>query len=103
MMMVLLDEPTLILFESPDEPPNYLETVDVMSGEYSFCDDGGQRYVGYITHTPGWFRAERFGLRPEGAPDIANALDLVERAVVIEPNQWFADVESLRRHLKDRH
>jgi hypothetical protein len=100
MMMVLLDEPTLILFESPDRPPGWLEAVDVMNGEYSFCDDQGQRYVGFITREAGWFRAQEYGLRPEGAADIANAQSLVEHAVLLEPNEWFPDIESLRRYLK---
>ena len=103
MMMVLLDEPTLILFESPDEPPDWLEAVDVLNDEYRFCDDNGQRFVGVIVRRPGWLGPEDdYILRPEGAPDIANAIALVERAVMIEPNRWFADVESLRRYLADR-
>jgi hypothetical protein len=104
MMMVLLDEPTLILFESPAQPPAQLEAVDVLNDEYSFCDDNGQRYVGVITRPTGWFRRPEYGysLRPEGAPDITNALKLAERAVMIEPNTWFEDLESLRSWLEDR-
>jgi hypothetical protein len=102
MMMVLLDEPTLILFESPEEPPGWLEAVDVLNGEYSFCDDNGQRFVGVMTRPAGWFREPEYGLRPEGAPDITNARELVERAVMIEPNRWFVDLDSLRRSLEDR-
>src|SRR5436309_5910591 len=102
MMMVLLDEPTLLLFESPDRPPGCLEAVDVMNGEYSFCDDQGQRYVGFMIREAGWFRAEEVGLRPEGAADVANALKLVERAEAIMPNEWFHDIEPLRRYLKAR-
>jgi hypothetical protein len=105
MMMVLLDEPTLILFESPDQPPDALEAVDVLNDLYSFCDENGQRYVGVITRpTGGWFRRPEYGygLQPEGAPDITNALELAERAVMIEPNTWFEDLESLRCYLEER-
>jgi hypothetical protein len=102
MMMVLLDEPTLILFDSPDKPPDQLEAVDVMNGEYFFCDDKGQRYVGLIARPRGWFRPPEYGLRPEGTPDMTHALTLVDRAVLIEPNEWFPDLESLRRHLVAR-
>ena len=63
MMMVLLDEPTLILFEPPDEPPDRLETVDVMNGEYSFCDAGGQVYEGVVTDPGGWIGPTDYGLR----------------------------------------
>ena len=99
MMMVLLDEPTLVLFDTPDKPPDQLETVDVMNGEYFFCNDKGQRYVGYITRSRTWFHPPEFGLRPDGKPDIKDALALVDRAVMIESNKWFPDLESLRRHL----
>lgn len=102
MMICLLDEPTLIIFDSPDLPPDKLELIDVMNGEYSFCDDNGQRYVGVITQPEGWFRAAEYGLRPEGSPDIANALALVDRAVLIEPNERFPDLESLCRYLMSR-
>jgi hypothetical protein len=102
MMMVLLDEPTLLLFDSPDKPPDWLEAVDVLNGEYSFCDDDGQRYEGVITRSAGWLHAHEYVLRPVGAPDIANALELVDRAVMIEPNAWHADLESLRRYLAAR-
>jgi hypothetical protein len=37
-----------------------------------------------------------------GAPDIAKALELVEQAVMIKPNPWFVDIDSLRRYLEDR-
>ncbi len=102
MMMVLLDEPTLILFGSPESPPAFLDAVDVLNGEYSFCDDSGQSYVGVMTRPAGWFRAEEYLLRPDGASDIANAIELVKRAVVIEPNEWFTDLESLHLCLEDR-
>ena len=101
-MMVLLDEPTLILFESPNRPPAWLETEDVLNGEYSFCELHGQRYVGFLTRQAGWFHASEFGLRPDGAADIANAQKLVEQEVMLMPNEWFHDIESLRHYLKGR-
>jgi hypothetical protein len=102
MMMVLLDEPTLMLFESPYKPPEWLEAVDVLNNEYRFCDDNGQRFVGASTHPGGWFREPEYALRAQGSPDIANALELVARAGMIMPNPWFADVDSLRCYLEGR-
>jgi hypothetical protein len=102
MRMMLLDEPTLMLFESPDKPPDLLEAVDVLNNEYRFCDDNGQLFVGVSTHPGGRFREPEYVLRLEGPPDVANALDLVDRAVMIIPNPWFADVASLRRYLVGR-
>jgi hypothetical protein len=102
MMMVLLDEPTLMLFESPDKPPEWLEAVDVLNNEYRFCDDNGQRFVGASTDPDGRFRGSEYALRALGSPDIANALELVARAGMIMPNPWFADVDSLRCYLEGR-
>jgi hypothetical protein len=102
MIMVLLDEPTIILFDSPDNPPDCLEAVDVMNGEYSFCDDDGQRYVGVVTRSVGGSYPVEYRLRPDGEPDLALAKNLAETAVMLVPNPWYADLESLRRHLKAR-
>jgi hypothetical protein len=103
MMLILRDDPVLEIFESPSSPPDWIETIDIENDEYSFCDDHGQRYVGVIVKPAKrfslWFRPDRFELRPEGIPDIANALALVDRAVEIEPNRFFSDLASLRLHL----
>ena len=101
MMLVLLDEPTLMLFGSPDTPPDGLEAIDVVNGEYFFCDDDGQPYVGVVTRAVDRYPLE-YSLRPEGNPDIANARDLAGKAVLLAPNPWYADLESLRRHLEAR-
>ena len=31
----------IVLFDSPDAPPNWIEWIDVENGEYRFCDDKG--------------------------------------------------------------
>jgi hypothetical protein len=78
MMLLLLDEPTLMLFETPDKPPDWLEAVDVLNNEYRFCDDNGQLFVGVSTHPGGRFRDPEYVLQPQGPPAIANALKLVD-------------------------
>jgi len=98
-MLILRDDPVLELFESPLTPPNWIEAIDIENKEYSFCDDQGQIYVGVITKPSGWFQPTTFELRPDGKPDIANALALIDRARVLEPNIWFRDLSSLRQHL----
>lgn len=98
-MLILRDDPVLELFESPSAPPNWIEAIDIVNGEYSLCDEHGQRYVGVLSKPVGWLSPEKFELRPEGAPDISNALSLVDRAVALEPNKYFADLSSLRQHL----
>ena len=102
MMMIFGDDPVIQLFESADAPPNWIEVVDVENGEYQFCDDRGQRYVGEITRPSGVFRSAEWKLMPQGAPDIKNALDLIDKAKVLEPNPWFKDLESLRTHTTNR-
>jgi hypothetical protein len=67
-----------------------------LNHENCFCDDNGQRFVGIISRRPGWFTPDNYIVRAEGTPDIAHAITLVERAEGIEPNQWFADVDSSR-------
>jgi hypothetical protein len=78
MLLLLLDEPTLMLFEAPDKPPDSLEAVDVLNNEYRFCEDNGQLFVGMNAHPGGWFRAPEYVLRAQGPPAIANALKLVD-------------------------
>jgi len=102
MIMVLLDEPTIILFDSQDNPPDCLEAVDVMNGEYFFCDDDGQRYVGAVTRSVGGSYPVEYRLRPDGEPSLSLAMNLAETAVMLVPNPWYADLESLHRHLKNR-
>jgi hypothetical protein len=103
MMLILRDDPVIEVFDAPDNPPNRIEPIDVENEAYSFRDDHGQPYVGVVTQPIGWFfRRVSFELRPVGAPDIANAIALVERAVAIEPNDKFADLASLRNYLVKR-
>lgn len=60
------------------------------NGEYQFCDEDGQRYVGVIVRRPGFFSfREGFELRPEGSLDLRHVLALIDRAVEIEPNDRF--------------
>jgi hypothetical protein len=102
MMLILRDDPVIEVFESPKEPPNWIEAIDIENGEYSFCDDNGQRYAGVVTQPAVWFRPAVFELHAVGAPDTANAIALVDRAVAIEPNRRFADLASLRTYLINR-
>ena len=80
MMIMLGDDPVIEIFDSPENPPNSIEGIDVQNGIYQFCDDQGQRYVGEVTYYTRWFtRREQIKLRPEGVPDIKNVLALNRR------------------------
>jgi hypothetical protein len=98
MMIMLRDDPVIELFESAEKPPDGIEGIDIENGEFQFCDDRGQRYVGEITRPSGFFRQAQWRLKPEGSPNIQNALDLIDKAKIIEPNAWFPDLKSLRKH-----
>ena len=102
MMFILRDEPVIEIFDSPSSPPDWIEAIDIENGEYQFCDDAGQRYVGEITRPGGFFRQAEWQLRPEGEPAIKNVLDLIERAQEIEPNHKFPDLGSLREHITEK-
>jgi hypothetical protein len=99
MIMLKQDDRNIVLFDSPEHPPKWIETIDIENQEYRFCDDRGQRYVGVIVKPIGIFRSGAFELRPEGPPDVKNALELVDAAAGIEPNERHENLESLRRHL----
>jgi hypothetical protein len=46
MIFILRDDLVLEVFDTSDNPPNWIEPIDIENEEYSFCDDHGQRYGG---------------------------------------------------------
>jgi len=98
MMIMLRDDPVVEVFDSPLCPPDWIEAIDIENGEFQFCSDTGQRYVGEITKPAGFFRQAEWRLRPEGKPDAKNALALIDAAKEIEANDRFRDLQSLRDH-----
>lgn len=99
MMLMLRDDKVIEIFDSHQNPPTWIEAIDIENEEYQFCDERGQRYVGVIIRPAGLFRSGAFELRPEGKPQLKNVLNLVDAAVGIEPNARHSDLETLRRHL----
>ena len=102
MILMLGDDRILEIFDSPDDPPRRLEAIDVENGEYRFCDEKGQRYVGVITRPIGRFSPGAFELRPEGPPDLKNALEMIDQAADLAANKWCEDLQSLRRLIRKR-
>ena len=102
MMIMLRDDPVIEVFDSPDQPPSWIEAIDIENGEYRFCDERGQRYVGVITSPSGLFRQAEFELRPEGRAESKNVFDLLDRAEAIERSERFSNLEALRQHLSRR-
>jgi hypothetical protein len=99
MMFILRDDAVIEIFESQDEPPKWIEAIDIENEEFRFCDDRGQRYLGVITQKSGWFAPAKFELRPDGIPDFKNAIALLDSAVALKPDQRFADLQSLRDYI----
>jgi hypothetical protein len=97
-MIMLRDDPVIVIFDSPEHPPDWIEGIDIENEEYRFCDENGQRYVGEVIRPSGFFRQATFRLRPEGEPDMKNVFDLLAKAQLIEPNPHFADLNALKSH-----
>ena len=99
MMLMLRDDQVIEIFESAPTLRDGIEVIDIENQEYQFCDHNGQRYVGMVTEKSGWFSSGNFELRPEGTPDIKNALRLLDSAIALEPNKTFTELEALRAYL----
>lgn len=74
----------LHLFSSVSEAESRLEGIDIKNGEYEFCDDMGQRFVGEIVAPVTSFRAGSFHLKPDGAPDKAVVASFLFRTRSLE-------------------
>ena len=101
-MIMLRDDPVIEVFDSPDQPPSWIEAIDIENSEYQFCDDKGQRYVGFLTRPSGVFRQAEYQLRPEGSADMKNVFNLLDRATTVERSDQFPTLEALRQHLSSR-
>ena len=99
-MIMLRDDPVIEVFDTAENPPSWIEAIDIENGEYQFCDDKGQQYVGKVVHGIMKFGQPEFHLKPDGLPDIQNLYRLLDRAKDIEPNARFPNLESLRKHFE---
>lgn len=99
MLLMLTDDLVIYVFPSTASPPDWIEAIDIENREYSFCDETGQIYEGRITSPIGVFSTGAFRLVPVGEPDKKNALDLIGRAVALDPNSHFESLRALRENL----
>ena len=94
MMLVLETNGSLLnLFSSGADAESHLEAIDIENGEYEFCDDTGQRFVGEIIAPVTKFHAGNFRLKPDGVPDKAVIASFLFRARSLE--RACGDVKSL--------
>ena len=98
MMIILRDDRVIEIFDSPNSPPDWIEGMDIENQEYQFCDDIGQIYVGQISKSSSSLRQASWSLQPFGDPDIRNLKELINKAEVIEPNDQFPNIETLKNH-----
>ena len=88
----------LHLFSSAAEAESYVEAIDIENGEYEFCDDSGQRFVGEITQPTGLFRSGEVRLAPVGVPEQALVVSFLSRARTLERGcDGFQTLDDLRR------
>ncbi|HKP03484.1 MAG TPA: hypothetical protein VJU77_09010 [Chthoniobacterales bacterium] len=81
-MFLIIDRDNIVgIYRSVAEAEANLETIDVELGEYEFCDETGQRYVGEVLETVEKFRRGAFRLIPRGTPDSALPKTFLSRAV----------------------
>lgn len=101
-MLLLRDDRVLETFQSPGDPPDWIEWIDVQNNEYEFCDEDGQRYRGTPRVRRHW-RDREWELVREGAAEVGNALSLVERAVAVDARRClFTDLQAAQRHIIHR-
>jgi len=100
-MLILRDDRVLETFDSPQAPPSWIEAVDVENGEYEFCSDLGQRYIGTIHRAKGMFDHDTFELIPDGVASEENLEKILNQAVSIE-DATFKCLEDLKAHLTNQ-
>ena len=81
MLLVIDRDNTVGIYSSVADAEAQLETIDVELGEYDFCDETGQPYVGEMLQTVGKFRNGKFRIVPRGTRDPALPGTFLSRAV----------------------
>jgi hypothetical protein len=47
MMIMLRDDQVIEVFDSPDDPPSWIEAIDIENGEYQFCEEHANGMLGW--------------------------------------------------------
>jgi len=103
MMILLRDDRVIEIFESPDNPPDWIEGIDIENNEYQFCDETGQIYKGHIVKPSGSIKQAEWNLQPDGVPDIGNLKELIDQAESIKPTDQFPNLETLKKLTQPEH
>ena len=109
MIFIFIEDGTLEILASPEQARQKCEGIDVENGAFKFFDEDGtyleprftrpnkaQRFLGIIS----WVESGEFELVrvPDSEEDIFIRLS---KTVELEPNQWFNDLDEVRRFLQD--
>jgi hypothetical protein len=81
MLLVIDRDNTVGIYDSVADAEGHPETIDVELGEYEFCDETGQPYVGEVLQTVEKFRDGRFRIVARGPRDPALPKAFLSRAV----------------------
>ena len=107
MVLVLWDDSTLDVYETPADVWQSVEGLDVETA-LEMCDERGQRYVvewiypnryGRILWLLEWCESGIYRLRAEGEPNPALPVSLVERAVCLSNAPGFGTLADVRAAL----
>ena len=80
MLLVIDRDNNLSIHASVRDAQGHLETIDVENGEYQFCDESGQPYMGEVLKPVGKFGSGQFRIVPRGAPDSTLPLSFISRS-----------------------
>ena len=98
MLVLEINGGLLHLFSNAEEVESYVEPIDIENGEYEFCDDSGQRFVGEIIHPTKLLRSGSVRLVPIGIPDQTLVASFVSRARTLDRGcDGFQSLDDLRR------
>ena len=80
MLLVFDRNNSLSIYQSSSDAEAGLETIDIENGEYEFCDETGQPYVGDVLKLVTKWSGGDFRIVPRGARDPGLPLSFVLRA-----------------------
>ena len=110
MLFAYIDDGSLSVVADEEEARQKYESTDVESGAVRLFDSGGRplaprfpnrsekRFLGMrIASDPG-----PFTLTPAAESDAESLLDAMGPIVVLVPNRWFKDLDSVKAHLRQQ-
>jgi hypothetical protein len=108
-MIFVLDEANVLYVAGSEaELQGAFEGVDVEDGAYRFFDESGNPLVveftehnrrGRILGLVPWVRSGKYRLLPNDIVIAPHLSEILNKAIAVEPNRYFSDIEAVRRAL----